>query len=76
MTDRIVVEITGDLPDKGKHAILAAAESAAEKMAGELASTHDLILTVTVRSIRPGKGKTGAAKPAEVQHHLRDAAAD
>lgn len=60
MTDRLVIEIKGTLPEKGKHAIIAAAEVAAEKLAGDLGSAHDVHLTATVRNVRPGKGKTAA----------------
>lgn len=56
MTDRIVIEITGTLPEKGKHGILHAAEQAVEAFIKTFGETHTgLTLTATVRSVRPGK---------------------
>lgn len=55
--DRLHIEITGALPDKGKHAIMAAAEVAAEEMSQALSEKHGIGLTVSVRAIRPGKNK-------------------
>lgn len=67
--DRLEITISGDLPDAGKYAILAAAEEAAKAFADNLMAKHsDLDLTVSVKAVRPGK-KKGAQGPA-----LREAA--
>jgi len=55
MTDRLVIEITGTLPDKGKHAILAAAEVLADGFAIALRNEHGVEAQVSVRAVRPGK---------------------
>lgn len=58
MTDRLVIEITGTLPEKGKHGIrdMHAAEQAVGALLQEVMATHNgLTLTATVRSGRPGK---------------------
>lgn len=68
MTDRLHIEITGNLPDKGKHAILAAAETAAEAMAAELSKAHEVTLTAVVRSVRPGKKPVPVAVVAPARH--------
>lgn len=61
MTDRLQIEISGDLPDDGNYAILASAEEAARKFAGDLATKHPGVdLAVSVKSVRPGK-KSGTA---------------
>lgn len=69
MTDRLVIEITGDLPDAGRFAILAAAEDAAKAMAAKGSAEHEIDLSVSVRSVRPIKktavAATGLAKAAE-----------
>ena len=60
MTDRLHIEISGNLPDAGKYAILASAEEAMKETAAALAIKHEgLTLSVSVRAVRPGK-KTGA----------------
>jgi hypothetical protein len=60
MTDRLQIEITGDLPDAGKFAILASAEDHAKEFAASLAAKHPgVTLSVSVKAIRPGK-KTAA----------------
>lgn len=64
MTDRLQIEISGELPDDGKYAILASAEEAARKFAGDLATGHGIALTVSVKSVRPGK--KSAATPVAV----------
>lgn len=61
--DRLVIEITGQLPEENKYAILAAAQEGAAKLAGELNATHKLQLTAVARPIRPGK-KTGTTNGA------------
>jgi hypothetical protein len=53
MADRLVIEITGTLPEKGKHAILARAEELADKMVVEL--IQEVLCVVTVRAVRPAK---------------------
>lgn len=56
MTERLVIEITGDLPDAGKYAILADAEQLAGDYAHALEDKHKgLILKVSVKAVRPGK---------------------
>lgn len=62
--DRLVIEITGELPEKGKHAILAAAEALAETLALELRQNHAIDAVVSVRRVRPGKKGAIVAKPA------------
>lgn len=64
MTDRLVIEITGDLPDEGKFAMLANAEKVAQDAAAILEDKHPgMKLAVWVKSVRPSK-KT--ATPAAV----------
>lgn len=63
MTDRLVIEITGTLPDKGKHAILAAAEVLADGLAIALRDEHDVDAAVSVRAVRPGKKSGAPAEP-------------
>ena len=60
MTDRLVIEITGALPEKGKHAILAAAEVLADGLAIALRDEHEVEATVSVRAVRPGKKGTAS----------------
>jgi hypothetical protein len=60
MTDRLVIEITGDLPDAGNFAILASAEDAAKDFASALAAKHPGVdLKVSVKAVRPGKRSPG-----------------
>lgn len=61
--DRLQIEISGELPEDEKYAILAEAQSAANELAGRLNVEHNLSLTAEVRSVRPGKSK--ARTPAE-----------
>lgn len=64
MTDRIVIEITGDLPDEGKFAILADAERLASDMVHTFEDKYSSMhLAISVRAVRPSK-KT--ATPAAV----------
>lgn len=59
MTDRLQIEITGDLPDAGKFAVLASAENRAKLLVVGFAEEYsDLKLTVSVKAIRPGKKAT------------------
>ena len=44
MTERLQIEITGDLPDAGKYSILASAESHAKDFAKALAHTGQVIV--------------------------------
>jgi len=62
--DRIMIEISGNLPDEDKFAILAAAQKSANEMAAELTAAHGLELTVSVRPVRVGK--KGVAMPEPV----------
>lgn len=55
MTDRLVIEIAGNLPDEGKYGILAKAEFAAKECAETLTEDHGLVLSVSVRAVRPSK---------------------
>lgn len=67
MTDRLQIEISGELPDDGKYAILASAEEAVRKFASDLATKHPGVdLTVSVKSVRPGK-KSGTAPGAALR---------
>ena len=60
MTERLQVDLTGNLPGNGKYAILASVEDAVKACAAGLMEKHEgLTLTVSVRSVRPGN-KTGA----------------
>lgn len=62
--DRLVIEITGDLPDEGKFAVLANAEKVAQDAAAILEDKHPgMKLAVWVKAVRPSK-KT--ATPAAV----------
>lgn len=56
MTDRLVIEITGALPEKGKHAILAAAEVLADGLAIALRDEHEVEATVSVRGAAGEEG--------------------
>jgi hypothetical protein len=58
--DRIVIEVTGSLPDETKYDILAAAKQAANAMATELNTRFEIKLVADVRPVRPGKGKAPA----------------
>lgn len=61
--DRLQIEITGDLPEKGKYGIIDAAEKAIAAFVDTFTSEHaPLTLNATVRSVRPGKPKI--ARPA------------
>jgi hypothetical protein len=64
MTERLVIEITGELPEEGKYAILAAADIQAKSLIEALSQEHKVSLTATVRSVRPGKSSGRPAKPA------------
>lgn len=62
MTDRLHIEITGDLPDAGKFGILASAEAIAQTVAGQLEECHaGLKLTVSVKAVRPSKKSAAPA---------------
>lgn len=64
MAERLHIELTGDLPEAGKYAILASAEEEAKKFAAALAERHDgLKVAVSVRSVRPGKKGAAPAVP-------------
>lgn len=60
--DRLQIEITGNLPDDGKFAILAVAEERAKELAAELSDEHKLDLSVSVRAVRPGKKGPAAVR--------------
>lgn len=68
MTDRIVITISGDLPEKGKHGILDASERDADALAAQLSETHGIKLTAVTKDVRPGKkapqSASGPANPA------------
>lgn len=70
--DRLHVEITGPLPDAGKYAIIAAAEAAMEEWVKGFSAQHKIELTVSVRSVRPGKGKSASSKPTLVTDQAAD----
>lgn len=75
MTDRLHIEISGNLPDAGKYAILASAEEAMKETAAALATKHEgLALSVSVRAVRPGK-KTAAEVRANGPDKVSGAAA-
>lgn len=62
MTERLEIKIEGALPEKGKHAVLAAAEAMAEQFVKDFAEQHPGIgLTANVRGVRPGKKAGGGA---------------
>lgn len=62
MTERLEIKIEGALPEKGKHAVLAAAEAMAEQFVKDFAEQHAGIeLVVSVKAIRPGKKAAPAA---------------
>jgi hypothetical protein len=63
MTDRLVIEITGDLPEAGKYAILADCEAQMKMLVSGLMETHSLALKVSVKAVRPTK-KPGASNGA------------
>ncbi len=60
MTDRLHIEITGDLPDDRRYGILAAAEGEIKDRIKSFNERHKMAVTASVRSVRPGK-KTAAA---------------
>ena len=64
MADRLVIEINGDLPEKGKHGIIDAAERAVDEFIAQFGAEHKIVLTGSARSVRPGK-KAAAAAPIE-----------
>lgn len=55
--DRLQIEITGELPDEGKYAILADAEAKANALVAELEKSHKMELSVTVKAVRPSAKK-------------------
>lgn len=75
MVDRLVIEMTGALPEAGKYAILASAEDMAKTFAADLGEAHGVELTVSVRAVRPGK-KAGAITAAEIAGTRHRAAAE
>lgn len=76
MNDRLVVEISGALPETNKYAVLAATQVLADALASELKQTHQIEATVSVRAVRPGKkGNTVApAAVVEIQKQHAEAA--
>ena len=60
MTDRLVIEITGALPEANKYATLAAAQGLADTLALELQQNWDTAAKVSVRAVRPGKKGTAS----------------
>lgn len=64
--DRLVIELSGDLPEEGKYAILADAQEGAKGLAANLKEKHGLDLKVSARPVRPGK-KTAAGPMAVAQ---------
>lgn len=62
--DRLVIEISGNLPDARKFKILASAEDAAREFADGLVKQHDgLVLSVSVRAARPMKKAAAVGVP-------------
>lgn len=61
--DRILIELTGSLPDDNKFATLATAQSLAVAMAGELKERHQLDLTVNVRPIKESAPRAKKTTP-------------
>lgn len=61
--DRILIELTGSLPDDNKFATLATAQSLAVAMAGELKEKHQLDLTVSVRPIKESAPRAKKTTP-------------
>jgi hypothetical protein len=75
MTDRLVIEITGELPDAGKFGILAYAEEGAKTFAADLIQVYkDLELRVSVKAVRPGKKSAAQAvvEPAPLRRHTAE----
>lgn len=64
MTDRLQIEITGELPEDTKFGILADAQTRARALAEALNETHGTTLTATVKSVRPGKKAAPIAQAA------------
>lgn len=60
MTDKLVIGIQGILPDKKKHAILAAAEEGIEAWVIAFFNEHKIKLDTTVRAVK-GKEKAVVA---------------
>lgn len=58
--DKLVIEISGDLPEKGKHAIIHAAEVAVEAFIKDFAEANKVTLT---GSARPVRAKAAATTP-------------
>ena len=58
--DRLVIEISGDLPDEGKFAVMASAEEAVAALVGGMTSID---LKASVRVVR-GKEKSPGLKVA------------
>jgi hypothetical protein len=58
--DRLVIEITGTLPEKIKYSAMAAAETLADTLALELQQNWNIAAKVSVRAVRH---KVVAAKP-------------
>lgn len=60
--ERIEITITGELPEKGKFASLAAAQQLADTLI-EGMDALGLVLTATVKAIRPSKKAAPPASP-------------
>ncbi len=58
MTDRLEIKISGELPEN-KFKILADAQEEMTALVERLNQAHDLKLAGEVKSVRPGKPKTG-----------------
>jgi hypothetical protein len=75
MTDRLVIEVTGDLPDEGKYAILASAEVMARDMVDKLQSEHVGLPDpkISVKAVRPTTKKAAPVQPVTAPPHSRHA---
>lgn len=74
MTERLEIKIEGTLPEKGKHAVLAAAEAMAEQFVKDFAENHAGIeLAVSVKAIRPGKKAAPVADELKAEAAVQEA---
>jgi len=65
MTDRLEIKLGGALPEKGKFAIVGAAEAALQEFVANFQKEYEIDLSVTVKVVRPGARKAATATAAE-----------
>ncbi len=59
--DRLVIEITGTLPDNGKYGVIADAETEIAQWVKAFNERNKMSVVATVRVVRPGKKSASSA---------------